>query len=511
MDQIKVILSCYLECGSIKATARILSISKNTVRDYLKRARQVNENLRQVLEQDEAELAPLLLPQFSSAENEREQIFNTYESYWLKELPRVGVTRHLLWREYKEKHADGYGYSQFCSRLKRVIKRKDLSIALTHEPGETMMVDFAGKKLRYVHPATGEVFSAEVLVVCMPHSQYTFVIALASQKIQDFVYGLQQAFLFYGKIPKIILSDNLKSYVTKPDRYSPKFTELCEQLAAHYGVELRATRVAKPKDKASVENSVRIIYQRVYAAIRNEVYYSLDDLNLAIQQHLTAHNAQSFQKRPGSRKAIFDEYEQPCMRSLPSELFEVYKTTTAKVQANYHIFLGEQKNYYSVPFRYVGKQATVRYTRKNVEIFIDNQRIAFHTRLPEGRGYRYQTTITHCPKNHREWKASQGYNTAHFIERAKKVGPHTSWAIQHIIQYRPVAVQAYQSCNGVLALAGQYGSERLENAASRCYPHQKTNLHMLKNILAKGLDKAEPEATNEIPDHQNIRGKDYYQ
>jgi len=511
MDQIKAILSSYLESPNIKATARKLGVSKNTVRSYLQRARTINSDLKFVLEMDETELAKLLLPVVSVGEQSRARYFQEHEKEWLKELPRVGVTRHRLWEEYQSDQPGGYGYSQFCARLQKAIARKDLTLALTHVPGETMMVDFAGKKLHYVDPSTGEVIYTEILVVCMPHSQYTFVVALASQKIADFVDGLQKAFVFFGRIPRVILSDNLKSYVTKANRYEPKFTELCEQLAAHYQVELRATRVAKPKDKASVENAVRIAYQRIYAAMRNDVFYGLPSLNKGIQKHLAIHNATPFQKRPSNRKAIFDEYEYPCMRDLPSQLFEIYKSTRAKVQRNYHIFLGEEKNYYSVPYRYVGKTATVLYTAKNVEIYIDNQRIAFHTRFPSGKGYRYRTKEDHCPSNHQQWRESAGYDAAHFIEQAEKIGPKTVWAIQHILQYRVYEAQSYQSCNGVLSLTRKYGPTRLENAAARCHAQQKVNYYMLKNILEKGLDNAEPEVSPGIPEHNNIRGKDNYQ
>ena len=325
MDQVKLIIETYLSTHSLKATARRLQISKNTVRHYIRCAEAVEEDLSHLLSLSDEELLPIFYSHQTQEVNSREKVFFERVDYWLKELRRVGVTRHLLWEEYRREYPDGYGYSQFCERLKRAIGRKDLTLNLTHPPGETMQVDFAGKKMCWVDASSGEVHDCEVLVAVMPHSQHTFAIALPSQKVPDFIHGLNQSLLFFGNLPKVILSDNLKSFVTKADRYDPDFNELCVQLAAHYQLDLKATRVAKPKDKASVENMVGTAYTRVYAPLRNEIYHSLDELNEAIGQQLTIHNAKPFQKKQGSRQEIFEAFELPVMRDLPADLLKSRK------------------------------------------------------------------------------------------------------------------------------------------------------------------------------------------
>jgi transposase len=374
MDQIKTIIENYLSSGSIKQTARQLKISKNTVRGYLRLGKEHTEDLPKLLELESDELRSIFYPGSSGKEEARATYFTQQVPYWIKELRRVGVTRHLLWEEYRVEQQEGYGYSQFCDRLRKEIGRKDLTLSLSHTPGEVMMADFAGKKQKWVDPDTGEVHTCEVLVCVFPHSQYTFAIALRSQQILDFVDGLNQALLFFGATTQVILSDNLKSYVTYADRYEPRFTQLCQQLGAHYQLDLQAARVAKPKDKASVESAVGIAYRRIYAPLRNEIFHSLGELNAAIRTQLALHNEKPYQKKESCRKDIFDRYELPCMRSLPSELFEVKKITKAKVQRNYHVYLGEEKNFYSVPYRYVGCKAEVIYSSKTVEVFVVTSR-----------------------------------------------------------------------------------------------------------------------------------------
>ena len=339
MDQIKAILRNFHHSQSIKATARQLKVSKNTVRDYLRRALEHSNDVLKLLELEDSELENLFLKEPLDKQSVRLADFEKQTAEWIKELKKVGVTRYLLWETYRVSNPDGYGYSQFCEHLKSYVARKGLTLALEHLPGEVLMVDFAGKKLHWVDESTGELQDCEVLVAVFPCTQYCFCIALSSQSLPDFIEGINQAMLYFKGLPKVLLSDNLKAYVSKPERYEPTFTQLCEQLGVHYQIELQAARVRKPKDKASVENAVSQVYRSVYAPLRNEVFFSLQALNGAIIQQLEVFNEKSYQKKEGSRKSLFETYELPVMRPLPSDLFEIKKITRAKIQRNYHIFL----------------------------------------------------------------------------------------------------------------------------------------------------------------------------
>ena len=513
MDQIKNLLRNYMASGSIKATARQLKVSKNTVREYIRRAESYSTDLGVVLELDEDALNRVFYAPDSGQSSARFTVFEQQIESWLKELRRTGVTRELLWQEYRLDHPDGYGYSQFCEHLRRQVGYRDLTLALNHTPGEVLMVDFAGKKMEWVDPHSGEIHACEVLVAVLPFSQYSFCIALPSQSLPDFIHGLNQSLLFLGALPKVILSDNLKAYVSKPDRYEPTFTQLCEQLGAHYQLDLQAARVATPKDKASVENAFTQMYRRVYAPLRHDIFHSPEELNEAMLGQLTQHNTQPYQKKSGTRQSLYEQYELPQMRTLPADLFEIKKIARAKVQRNYHVFLGEEKNFYSVPWQYAGKQAEVLYTNTTVEVYVAQKRIATHQRLfLRGREYRYQTREEHLPRHHLEWKKAQGYDAAYFLEQAGRIGPATQWAIQQVLLGSIHEPQAYQSCKGILQLAKKHTSERLELAAKRCQPAGKATYNMLKRILLLKLDlEDEQPAQLSLGLHENIRGPEYYQ
>jgi hypothetical protein len=270
--------------------------------------------------------------------------------------------------------------------------------------------------------------------------------------------------------------------------------------------------VYKPKDKASVENAVSTAYTRLYAPLRNQTFHSLAEVNAGLGQQLVEHQNRDFQNREGTRLSSFTEHELPLLGSLPTAPFLLKKTVRAKVQRNYHVMLGECKNFYSVPFQHVGQRATVVYSRDTVEIFVGPDRVAIHARLPRGARYHYKTDEAHPPRKHIEWLKTEGYDAAYFRAWARKIAPVTEWAIGQILLTKIHEPQTYRSCLGTLALAKKYGDNRLENAAIRCQTAGKATYSMLRNILAKGLDQqAEQNDFFTPPEHDNIRGPAAYQ
>jgi transposase len=182
----------------------------------------------------------------------------------------------------------------------------------------------------------------QVLVAVFPFSQYTFAIALPSQKTADFAPGIVRALAHFGGLPLGIVSDNLKAFVIEPHRYEPTFNQLIEQLGHHYEIDLLAALPMRPKDKAAVEGGVKTVYTRLYEPLRNRLFTSVKEINVALVEQLTEHNARPFQKRSGSRLSVFTEQELPLLKSLPTSPFSPKTTVTAKVSLSYHVYLSER-------------------------------------------------------------------------------------------------------------------------------------------------------------------------
>ena len=507
MDKIKRIIELQQEGKSIKKTAKILGISKNTVRKYLRRCQ---EHKIDICNDESVKVSNLLLGNDTSEEIAREAQLQADLPRIVQELKRVGVTRQLLWSEYKQKEPEGYSYGRFCARIKAYKAKQDVTLRLEHENGYALTVDYAGKKLHYIDKRTGEVQYCEVLVCTLPASGYTYACAVGSQKQEDFVHGINQALMYIGGLPKVILSDNLKSFVIKADRYEPTFNQLSIQLASYYGVELQATRSGKPKDKAHVERHVAIVYNTIYGPLRDEEFFSIEALNRAISKQLDKLNSTNYQGRDYSRSDLFVE-EKADLRPLPVRLFEQQKSTRAKVQRNYHVILGEDKHQYSVPYQYVHANSEIVYTRQSVEIYIDQTRIAVHKR--DRRPYGYSTLPIHMPEKHVKYLEQKGWDAAYFKKQAEQIGPDTLWAISTMLDSKSLIEQTYNACLGVLSLGKKYTKQRLEAASSKARTTHRVNYQILSNILKNNMDKL---TTNEeakvfkIEEHENIRGAHEY-
>jgi len=514
MLNIRTILQMKLRGLSDRKTAQAAQVSRNTLSSYLGRLQAVNADFGELLKLDDTQLGEIAFRPVEAPappDDRRAKLLARLEQV-LPELGKRGVTRQLLWQEYLLENPGGYSYTQFCEHVSTLTRRQNLVMHFQHKAGEQMMVDFAGDKMGYVDQQTGEVVYCETLVCVLPHSNYTFVMALPSQKQEDFCRGIGKALSFMGGVPQSILCDNLKSAIIKSNRYEPQINQLLEQLSLHYSTTIMATRPAKPRDKASVENAVLIAYRRIYAPLRHREFHSLAELNQAIGEQLDLHNSMHFKGKTYSRNDVFQQREQALLSPLPRTAFEVTKVVGAKVQMNYHVFLGEDKHFYSVPFEYVGKTSVVHYTSASVEVYIDHKRVAFHDR--DRKPHQYSTLEAHMPEEHRRYNDSKGWDKEYFLDKARIVGPHTESAMRRILDSRVFIQQAFNSCRGILRLAVQYGKERLEAACMLAQPAPSITYRFLDNILKHRTDllnSPPPQQPTLFPDHENLRGPRHYQ
>ena len=513
MQKIRMILQMKLRGLSDRKIAKATGISRNTVSGYLQRIGGVEIDYEQFLQLSDTELAELTFSPTESqtpADLRKVTLWERLENI-SAELGKTGVTRLILWQEYMRDHADGYSYTQFCEHLNLYLKKKNVVMHFEHKAGEVMMIDFAGDKLSYVDRESGELTRCEVLVCVLPHSGFTYVVALPSQQQEDFCGGIADALRFFGGVPRSILCDNLKSGIIRSDRYEPKINALLEQLSLHYGTTVMATRPGKPRDKASVEGAVLNAYRRIYAPLRHREFDSLPSLNAGIAEQLEVLNTTAFKGKNYSRMDVFMQREKETLAALPSTAFEIKKTTLVKVLMNYHVCLGEDKHFYSVPFEYTGKQAVVHYTASSVEVYVDHKRIASHKRIR--KAHQYTTWKEHMPEEHSRYQDTRGWDADYFLEKAHIIGPFTHAAVTQILQSRIFVQQAFNSCKGILRLAKQYGNERLEQACKIAQSAPSITYRFLDNILKNRTDLQPPKKQQPdlFTDHENLRGPGYYQ
>ena len=264
------------------------------------------------------------------------------------------------------------------------------------------------------------------------------------------------------------------------------------------------------KDKPNAEGTVGNISTWIVAALRNEQFFTIDELNAAIKVKLEEFNKRPFQKKEGSRYELFRDEELPLLIPLPATRYELAEWKQATVQFNYHISVNGMQ--YSIPYEYIGKKVDVRVTSTIIEIFYNQNRVASHRRL-YGRQGQYSTVTEHMPKEHQyylEWNGDR------FRKWAEGIGENTAKVIDSILRSKRVEQQSYRACMGLLKMADKYSPAKLEEACKTAMAYtQSPSYKSVSNILSASKD-SEPRSTGDIADaSKNItkgitRGAGYY-
>jgi transposase len=508
MRKVREILRLHEECGlSLRKTAQALNLSRPVTNEYYSKCAQQGLTYGTIRDMPDDELVRILQSEPRVVDERYVRLAGRFE-YLARELTRVGVTRQLLWEEYRREEPDGYGYSQFCWHFQNWEKSQELSMHMEHKAGDKLFVDFAGKKLAITDRATGIARPVEVFVAILGASNLTYVEAAMTQQKHDFINVNVNALHFLGGVPRAIVPDCLKSGVTKGDKYEPEINPEYLDFARHYGTTILPARPHRPRDKAMVEGAVKIVYAWIYARLRDRIFYSLEELNRAIREELEHYNSRKMQRYGQSRRELFDEIEKTALQPLPEERYEVREYKRLKAQFNYHIYLSVDKHYYSVPYRFRGKEIDVLFTASVVELYHNNGRIAFHKR--ERTKYGYTTVPEHMPPNHR-WR--DDWNAEKLIGWAESIGGEVKTVVEAVLASRQHPEQGYKTCLGILNLAKSFGNVRLANACRRAIEYERYSYRMIKNILQNNMDMHSEEPTlfdRTVPLHENIRGRDYY-
>ena len=504
MRKIAEVLRLKWECGlSNRAVARRCSISHSTVAEYLRRAQEAGLSWPLPADLGEDTLFELLFPTASPSGT---RIIPCPDWPMVRtELRKKNVTLRLLWVEYREVHADGYGYSQFCALYREWAKRLKPTMRLSHKAGEKVFVDYAGQTVPIVDPDTGEVRNAQVFISVLGASNYTYVEAHWRQDLPSWIGAHVRMFAFLGGVPEIVVPDNLKAGVRHPCRYEPDLNPTYQDLAQHYGTAVIPTRVRKPKDKAKVEVGVQVVERWILARLRNRTFFGLAHLNQAIRELLEELNERLMEHLGRSRRSLFQELDQPALKPLPEQRYQFALWKKARVNIDYHVEF--EKHYYSVSYRLMRKEVFLRATQFTIELFYNNQRVASHRRS-NAQG-RHTTLSDHMPPSHRKYLE---WSPERFRLWAQAIGPHTAQVVQALLDSRKHPQQAYRSCLGLLRLGDRYGKDRLEAACYRAVPAGIHSYKGIKNILDAKLDKVEPEEPSTVvpKTHENIRGQTYY-
>jgi len=509
MRKIKEVLRLKYDCGiSEREISRSCQVSRSTVADYIRRTAAAGLNWSEASALTQTQLEERLFPTEHIPSSVKrpppdcEHIYNELRIY-----RKFNLTLSQLWLEYKEKHPDGYQYTQFCELYWRWRKKLDYCMRQEHRGGEKLFVDYSDG-LSIVDILTGEMTLTQLFVSVWGASSYTYAEATLSQTLPDWTTSHVHAFEYFGCVPRVLVPDNLKSGVNKACRYEPELNQTYADMAEHYGCAVLPARPRKPRDKAKVESGVLIAQRWILAVLRHRTFYSLAELNAAIRECLERLNTRPLRQAKKSRRELFEAIDRPAALPLPQKAYEFAEWYKARVQLNYHIEVDH--HYYSVPYPLLHEKLDLRLTATVVEALHKGERVAAHVRSSIRGGY--TTLPEHMPQSHRYYAE---WNPARFIQWAGKTGESTARLVERILATRPYPEQGFKACLGIIHLARDYEPARIEAAAERALKFNACSYRSVKTILSTGLDRQRGSGGQlEIPGllpHQNIRGQEYYQ
>lgn len=504
MRKTREILRLRLGVGlPVRQVANSCKVSVGTVSEYEKRIKAAGLGWPLPQDMDDVALERIVRAREGDFRHDR-PLPDT--AYLISEMKRPHVTLHLLWLEYRESHPDGYGYTQFCHYYNQAKAKADLVLRQEHRAGEKLFTDYAGDTISLTDPKTGATSPVYIFVATLGASSYTFAEGVTRMDLASWIGSHTRGFEFFGGVPEVVVPDNTRCAVVRPDRYEPDINPSFAEMAAHYGTAIIPARVRKPRDKAKVENAVLVVERWILARLRNRTFFSLDQVNEAIGELLDQLNTRSFKAISSTREQLFLTLDKPALKPLPATRYTFAEWRSAKANIDYHISV--DKHLYSVPYQLVGQQMDVRMTASTVEVFHKNRRVASHIRSYREGGV--TTNSEHMPDSHRrylEWTPSR------IINWASRTGEATAALVEKIMQMRPHPEMGFRSCLGIIRLGKNFGADRLEAACARALAARAYSYKSVKSILASGLDKAPAKQKPEQPtllEHTNIRGADYY-
>jgi transposase len=504
MRKIKEVLRLHYEAKLTQATiARVNHISRYAVQQYIIRFTATGLSWPLSEEISDTILESKLFPVKSDKSHRQALDYG----YLLKEIRRPDATLSVLWEEYKQQHPDGYQYSYFCDLFNAYRGKLNYSMRQEHKAGEKTFLDFGDSPLTIIDRRTGQETRTKIFVSVWGASNLMYAESSFDEKLPTWISLNIHALEYYGCCPRAMVPDNLKSAVSKASRYEPDINPTYAEFAEHYGTVIFPARPYRPKDKSRAENGVKMAKRWILFRLRNQTFYSLNELNQAIRVLLDDFNRRLMKKMKKSRRELFELWDNPHALPLPEKPYEFAEWKKAKVQFNYHI--AYDSHHYSVPYTFIHKEVAIKATRTLLEIYHKGNRICSHARSYKEHGY---TTVNeHMPERHikyLEWTPER------ILNYAEKYGSSVKALVQEVMAQRKFPQQAYKSCMGIVRLENTYSAERLNLACRRALEYRAYSYRSVLNILEKGLDKQKSRSLpSSIPiarNHENIRGADYY-
>lgn len=374
--------------------------------------------------------------------------------------------------------------------------------------GQTLLVDFCGKTMPIHDISAGKVRNVQIFVGVLGASSLITVIAVETQQTHDWLKCFTSTFDRIGGVPREVITDNLKAAVINTGRNGTKFNKAFEQFADYHDFAILNTRPRKPKDKGLAEVCVQIVQRSILVKLRNRKFFSLEELQKALDIEVYKINSGVTKRFSESRMDRFLRFEKSELLPQPQHPYPFRKWIFQKTVSEFYQFtiFG---NIYSVPYQFIGKKIDIGITDKEIQFFYENELITSHTLLI-GNG---ETSIIeeHMPLNHRLYNSLSPTSIKIW---AKAHGQYTYMFIEKILSKSKHLARNIHSLNKLRNYVSEKQIESELNEACRyALKHDLLSvtdlLYVLKNKRYVSIQTDENQSLIPVI-HNNLRGAEYF-
>jgi transposase len=473
MNQLNVslqhsILTLAAHGWSHRRIARELDVNRETVGKYLRLA-----DSKPAISTPGSEADPASKPAISTPGSTagRQSLCQPWQPQ-IETAVSVGLSAQRIYQDLVGEH----GFTGSYQAVKRFVRQMRQSQAVPFvrmevAPGAEAQVDFGQGAWVLVE---GKRKRPHLFRIVLSHSRKGYSEVVWQQTTESFIRCLENAFRYFGGVPRTLIIDNLRAAVTRADWYDPELNAKVEEFCRHYNTVMLPTRPAMPRHKGKIESGINYGQEN---ALRGRSFASLAAQNLSLSEW---ESGVADTRIHGTTRQqvgkVFKEVERAQLLALPAGLFPVFEEAPRTVHRDGYIEL--QRAYYSVPPEYVGRQVWARWESRLVRVF--NQRrevIAVHALAEPGK---FTTDPTHL---HSPYRRVVQQSLEHLLDRARLIGTHTgSWAEAMVQQRGPIGTRVL---HGLLALAQKHPVIALEQASQKALHHGTWRLRDLRTLLAQ--------------------------
>ena len=365
-------------------------------------------------------------------------------------------------------------YVNLCKYIQvRFPKHREAFGVQVTEPGEMAEIDFG--YLGMFPGPLGKLVKTYGLAVILPYSRLDFYAITYDQKLPTLVTELENAFTYFGGVPKRLKVDNMKTAILKNQHYDLEFNQDFLEFAYHYQTVITPCTPYSPEQKGTVEAGIKYLQGNF---ISGRTFTDSADMKRQLTDWMVNYANQRIHGT--TRKVpmqVFEAEEKVKLQSLPDAPFAFFNRGTRTVASNCHIHFAN--NYYSVPSCHVGKEVTIRWNEHLLRIIHHGEQAALHS-ITRKMGT-YVTQRSHLP----DYKVySQTEHQARFEAKFADMGEDSHAYFRHLLEKE---VYWFRLVRVILGLREHYGDTAVNASLKRALYYSVTDVGTIRNILEKKL------------------------